>query len=69
MINNQKLIYPLSMEDKERYINRFISNKNMIELYGDLNQRKQLAIDLFNEKWEKASVTVKKLNGEMFFIE
>lgn len=66
---NNSLVQPLSMEDKARYVARFIAHKGMCELYGSIAQRKSVAEEIFQERWNQASVTVKKLNGEMFFID
>lgn len=66
---DQSLIQPMSMEDKSRYVARFAAHKGMVALFNDEAQRQEIAARLFVERWEAATVTVKKLNGEMFFID
>lgn len=63
------LVQPMSMEDKARYIWRFLNHKGMIAIFNDSTQRCQVAEQIFATRWENAQVTVRKLNGEMFFID
>lgn len=41
----------------------------MIALFDDGAQRRDVAAQLFAARWQNATVTVRKLNGEMFFID
>lgn len=66
---NQSLIQPMSMEDRSRYVARFAAHKGMTILFNDESQRREIAGQIFADRWEAAPVTVKKLNGEMFFID
>lgn len=65
----QGLIQPMSMEDREHYLTRFAAHKGMIALFDDGAQRRDVAAQLFAARWQNATVTVRKLNGEMFFID
>lgn len=66
---SDSLLQPVSMEDREHYLSRFMSHKGMTSLFGDEAQRREVALQVFSERWENASVTVTKLNGEMYFID
>ncbi len=66
---NHQLIQPVSMEDKSRYVARFAAHAGMKDLFGDEAQRREIAAQVFADRWEAATVTVKKLDGEMFFID
>lgn len=57
------------MEDRARFIARFSSQKDMIYIFPEEGLRIKTACDIFQERWDNALVTVKKLNGEMFFID
>ncbi len=65
----QSLIQPMSMEDKSRYVARFDAHDGMTDLFNDEAQRHEVAEQLFAARWDAAPVTVRKLNGEMFFID
>lgn len=66
---NNSLLQPASMEDRARYINRFASHGGMSSLFNDEAQRREVAAQVFQDRWDRAMVTVKKLDGEMFFID
>ena len=40
----------------------------MVAMFGDLNQRRQIAADIFRDRWQDALVTVTRLDGVQFFI-
>lgn len=63
------LIQPVSMEDREHYLDRFAAHKGMTSLFNDESQRREVAATVFAERWESAQVTVRKLDGTMFFID
>jgi hypothetical protein len=65
----RSLVQPFSMEDRAVYIARFAANAQMSELFNDANQRRQIAADLFNERWLDAQATVTRLDGTQFFID
>lgn len=67
--SRDQLIQPVSMEDKGRYVARFADHCDMRDLFSDEAQRREVAADLFAARWDEAPVTVRKLNGEMFFID
>lgn len=67
--DSRSLIQPMSMEDKARYVSRFAAHKGMTELFSNEAQRREIAGQIFSDRWEGALVTVRKLNGEMFFID
>lgn len=57
------------MEDRKIYIARFSAAPEMNALFNDLNQRRQVAADLFRERWMEAIATVTYLDGTQFFID
>jgi hypothetical protein len=63
------LIQPMSMEPFDHYVARFSIHKGMIALFNDDKQRRDVAIEIFEDRWEQALVTVRKLDGERFFID
>jgi len=67
--NSVDLLQPHSMEDRKQYLNRFVSNRQMTNLFHDQTQRADVAIHIFWDRWEEACATVTKENGEMFFID
>lgn len=64
----RSLVQPFSMEDRQVYITRFSANPQMVAMFGDLNQRRQIAADIFRDRWQDALVTVTRLDGVQFFI-
>jgi len=57
------------MESKAEYITRFLANREMKEVLPKAEQRVAAAKVAFNERWDKAPVTVTKADGNKFFID
>lgn len=57
------------MEDRERFVARFAAHQGMSNLFSDDIQCREVAGEVFQERWNDALVTVTKLNGERFFID
>lgn len=63
------LIEPYDMEYKDIYISRFIANKDMKFLFKDNpSEAKVNAEKVWKENMLDATVTVRLLNGDEFFI-
>ena len=56
------------MEPQKSYVERFAASAKMIDLFPDTSQRREMAHQLFAEKWEEALVRVTKVDGTQFFI-
>lgn len=63
------ILQPESMEDRARYLSRFESNGPMRDLFNDPAQRRQIAAQVFWDRWQEASATVTKEDGTQFFID
>ena len=57
------------MEPKGSYTARFVNDREMRRLFGCLNQRVDMALQVFAARWKEAIVTVRKADGEEFFID
>lgn len=68
MTPDRRLLQPYSMENRQAYLHRFLDNAEMTELFSDRHQRREMAVDLFETKWLKASATVTRRDGTRFFI-
>ena len=66
---NRSLVQPYPMEDRAIYISRFAAHTEMSDLFPDQVQRRQMASEIFAQRWEDALVRVTYLDGVQVFID
>lgn len=66
---NRDLINPYDMEERGRYVDRFQSHNAMKELFGESTQCQEIANQIWKDRMNDASVTVRMLDGREFFID
>lgn len=62
------LVQPYEMELKARYLNRFTHHTDMTDLFSESSMCQEVAEQIWRDRMVDATVTVRMLNGDEFFI-
>lgn len=62
------LIQPYEMETKDRYVARFAAHRDMRQTFNESYQCREIAEQIWRDRMMDASVTVRLLNGDEYFI-
>lgn len=63
-----RLIQPYDMEVKDHYVARFAAHRDMKETFTESYQCREIAEQIWRDRMEDATVTVRFLNGDEYFI-
>lgn len=66
--HSSDLVQPYEMETKDRYINRFATHREMTATFNESTMCREIAEQIWRDRLQDASVTVRLLNGDEYFL-
>lgn len=66
--HSSDLIQPYEMETKDRYLTRFAAHREMKETFNESAMCKEIASQIWSDRMNDATVTVRLLNGDEYFL-